>query len=742
MIFIFGGLKIERKKQSVELCQAYFFKMFIYIASCPAYTLLSVIKMGCTGEPYGRRSTYLTSCPPGLTPSYDIEYDGLWETNAKTRDELFDYEDEVHNQFLKHRMIREKPGDSEWFNFHGISYDEVKKNIYAFMESRTWVKRQVPLSEISPSKRPSRYLRRQCHKNLQYIKVNESRLAELNLLQEPVISSITTFIANANDNAGYVIAPCGSGKTLMTCKSIRGVKKCIICCPKNRIQNQWLSEICLEKLFAANEIHLIGTEGTTDPENIQEILRNDRFCIISTYASSYLLVELISNVIDLLILDEAHHMAGVVAKDETGEGRTRRLILRASELGIKRLSLTYTPRLIIDNGALDSKYISMDDDRIFGKKIHELKIRTLIDKGVLPDYRLWTLRDEARKGAGIIGKAECLLEAWRATEIIRGEEKYILHHFIIFASTTQEAMQLEKFFKEKTSSTPIFRLEGGNDAKKLNDAIKNFTEASRAILINCFVLDEGIDIPIANAVAITYPKQSRGQITQMILRAGRWYEGKPVFHVLIPTLGDEDLSGFEEVLSALASCDEKIWDEIVLRSNSDAIPSDSLNVFTDEGNAVPERIMIEEFDANKAEIKKCFTNIRKKVFSNNNNCLIQKCCIEQGIDTSIEYKHLRSTISELPEDPLPKGITWYDYLHPMSFYQDRLSQSEFVTKILDPNNLRVSHLYDDWLQRQPKEIAVKLPSVQHITDGFFGKDDTNFSIILERFTNKIVRRGR
>lgn len=707
--------------------------MNIYLASSPVFRALFLGKLGCTEEPYGRRSTYLTGCPPGLTPSYDIDYEGMWETTATTKEELFEYEDEVHNHFLKYRMMREIPGDSEWFNFQGRSpYDAVK----AFMETRPWVKRQIPLSEIAPPKRLSRYMRRQYQKNLQYIKTRGKRNETLNALQEPVIFAIHSFVFDSTNRAGYVIAPCGSGKTIMSAKGFRGLKKVIICCPSKQIQNQWRNTLITESVFADSDIHFVGGTGTTDLEAIRHILRQESYCIISTYMSSHLLVDSITPATELLVLDEAHHMAGIVAKEEKGEGRTRRLMVKASELEIKRLSLTYTPRIIHDDGGTDVDYLTMDDDAIFGFKIAELKIRDLIRKGVLPDYRLWTLRDEARKGTGIIGKAECILEAWNATEIIRGEEKHILHHLIVFASTTQEAKDLERFFKAKTSDV-ILRVEEGD---KLEVPLQQFADAKRAILVNCFVLNEGVDIPCANAVAITYPKQSRGQITQMVLRAGRWFEGKPVFHVLIPTLGDEDLTGFEEVLSALASCDEQIRDEIVLRSAVGVKPSDPLPQAPDSSDTPPECIMIEEFEANEEDIKRCFTNIRKNLFPARESRRIQELCIEKGWDTSVEYGLQRLATPELPEDPKPKNSIWFDYLHPT--YGDRISASDFVKTVLDPNNLRVGGKYDEWLGVQPSDVIARLPTVQHITDGYFGKDDTNFNTLREKFGKKAVGRGR
>ena len=707
--------------------------MNIYLASSPVFRALFLGKLGCTEEPYGRRSTYLTGCPPGLTPSYDIDFEGIWETTATTKEELFEYEDEVHNHFLKYRMMREIPGDSEWFNFQGRSpYDAVK----AFMETRSWVKRQIPLSEIAPPKRLSRYMRRQYQKNPQYIKTRGKRNETLNALQEPVVSAIHSFVFDSTNKAGYVIAPCGSGKTIMSAKGFRGLKKVIVCCPSKQIQNQWRNTLITEFVFADSDIHFVGGTGTTDVEAIRHILRQESYCIVSTNTSSHLLVDSITPATEMLVLDEAHHMAGIVAKDEKGKGRTRRLMVKASELEIKRLSLTYTPRIIHDDGGTDVDYLTMDDDAIFGSKIAELKIRDLIRKGVLPDYRLWTLRDEARKGTGIIGKAECILEAWNATEILRGEEKHILHHLIVFASTTQEAKDVERFFKAKTSDV-ILRVEEGD---KLEVPLQQFADAKRAILVNCFVLNEGVDIPCANAVAITYPKQSRGQITQMVLRAGRWFEGKPVFHVLIPTLGDEDLTGFEEVLSALASCDEQILDEIVLRYAVGVKSLDPLPSSPDSSDTPPECIMIEEFEANEEDIKRCFTNIRKNLFTAKESRRIQGLCIKEGWGTSVEYSIQRKVIPELPEDPKPKNITWFDYLHPR--YGERLSPSDFVKTILDPNNLRVVRTYEEWLGLQPSDVIARLPTVQHIIDGFFGKDDTNFTMLCEKFAKKATGRGR
>lgn len=642
-------------------------------------------------------------------------------------------EEEVHNEFYMYRMMRDKPRDSEWFDFEGRSpLDTVR----AFMNTRSWVKREVPESEICPKKRPPHYvLKKQLmYKNLKIIKTLTERDAALNREQVPVEDEITRFLKNPDERAAYVIAPCGFGKTKVTVGAAKGViKKAIICCPSNVIQNQWHETLLRYNAFANDNIHIISSYGTTDVDTISRLLENDVYCIITTYMSSHLLVDMIRENIELLVLDEAHHMVGVVASEENKEGRTRRLLMKAVEIGIKRLSLTYTPRFIVNAGDTKVKYLTMDDDSVFGKKIVDVRIRDIIKKGILPDYRVWSLRDKHKKGRGLIGKAECLLEAWNATHIVRGEERNILHHLIVYALNTEDAKMLEDFFKEKIEDdTVVIRVEGGD---KLEEPIERFTRTRRAIIVNCFVLNEGVDIPIADSVAIMYPKQSRGQITQMVLRPGRWYEGKAMFYILLPSTGDEDLSGFEEVLTSLASIDENIRDEIVMRARSGVKPTGTPTPSDGDTGTEPEMIMIDEFEADEEQIKKCFENIRKNMYPKKNSMLIQELCIRKGIDTSRQYNRLLEDIPELPEDPRPKNVTWYSFLHPS--HTQRIPVEEFVANILEPNNLRLAHNYVEWLGTQA--LCRDFPTIEYITDGFFGTENTHFKTLLEKYGRVSVR---
>jgi superfamily II DNA or RNA helicase len=387
----------------------------------------------------------------------------------------------------------------------------------------------------------------------------------------------------------------------------------------------------------------------------------------------------------------------------------------------------------------------MDDEDIFGKILVNINIRTLIQQGILPDYRIWTLHDETNKGQGILAKAECILEAWNAKEIVSrcenrdfvSKEKFIIDHLVIFTSDNiYDGEKMYKYLLDRVTDTEIFHVKGGNN--NLDEIKKDFAKAKRAILINCKVLGEGVDIPEANAVAITYPKQSKGEITQMIFRAGRWKEDKPLFHLLLPIVGEEDMSGFEEVLTSLASCDSFIQDEIIYRSNS--LKSDiQCPIPNDDGSIKPTLIMIDEINSeNIKDIKESFRNVLRRTGVSKNSKMIQKLCIEEGISTSKEYKSIFLKLYPyFCEDPRPKNITWYDYLHP---FVEKIKIQEFVTHVLEQNLLDSSEKYENWyaIQKELQFLLNVVPSLENISNGYFGENYTSFLDIYSKFSTKKI----
>ena len=769
--------------------------MYLYVASAAVYELHFVFKLGATIHPRGRLSTYQTGCPPGFTPSHEIVYVALWEIYGDTIN-LYDAEAALHDHFYRYRLTHGRRNDTEWFRFPN---DTALEQIRAFLSRQPWFKREVPTDALPILTRP-RFLQKPTPSNRDFLRTNEARLAALTLIQDPVIHAIREWFADPMREAGMLLAPCGSGKTIMTTKAVHDVKRVIICVPSHTIQMQWVGALRGRGVWGHSCLHMLGSQGTNDLPTIRDWMERDTFCILVPYASSHHLVDLLTPHVQLIVLDEAHHMAGIVMsdaqdnqenkenkenkedkEDRTHVGITRLLMKRAVDLHIKRLSLTFTPRNLYrdndrgndrgndsnsnsnsnSNNDTDLEVMSMDNAAIFGRPIAELNLRKLIQQGILPDYRIWTLCDEARAGTGVIGMAECLLEAWGVTELVRNTtppyervERPLLHHMIVFAATNEEAARLADYLRERleerSEETLVLCVKGGQ-TKETAKAIRDFEAAPRAILVNCRVLGEGVDIPTANAVAITYAKHAMGDITQMILRPGRWRQGKPMFHMLFPILGDEDMSGFQNVLTALASCDLLIRDEILLRTQPPAAPVEPPGPAPARmGGEHVEHILMDDMGGTDVErIQACFQRTRQAVFSVYDSRQIQALCLEKGVDTSVEYHTCMRP--HCPEDPRPRGVTWYDYLHPHAVDRyaapvDRMAAAGrmvapvFVKEILEKHSLRMALTYTEWREVQHASVRATVPSVQHILDGYFGVDMASFNDLLVRHGKSQGRR--
>jgi superfamily II DNA or RNA helicase len=359
----------------------------------------------------------------------------------------------------------------------------------------------------------------------------------------------------------------------------------------------------------------------------------------------------------------------------------------------------------------------MDDAAVFGPTIAELKLRALIQLGVLPDYHIWTLRGD---GAGLAAKAECVLRAWSSTELVKTEtgrkEQPILNHLILYARTGEEAKELADFFR---AFTTVVLLLSGDDAE---EKVAEFQRAPRAILVNCKMLNEGVDIPMADSVAIMYPKQAHWEIVQMLLRAGRWHPTKAVFHLLLPLLEGDDLAAYQEVLLGLAACDEQVREEILaLEASGSGGSGQGRGAARTEATTT---CIIDHFGSTTDDVLQCFKAVRKALSLPGMLRDVQGWCAENRVDSSEAYRRHREDFPELPEDPVPWTQTWFDWLHPGAA---KLPLTEFE-RVLEAAGLQSARAYACW--REGQESPAAYPAVQHVNDGYFG-GQTNFTTLFK-----------
>ena len=148
-------------------------------------------------NPKNRLGSYLTGCPPGLEPSQDIQFIGLWETDSTNIEDLKEYEEHLFERLEKFRLQRKRPFDSEWFKFKDMSITDVIDMIRRFMNTRPWVIREVSVDEVKSlniSNSERKGLNKKYRKNLKYIKNSDCRNRMLDRLQEPIINGIAMFM--------------------------------------------------------------------------------------------------------------------------------------------------------------------------------------------------------------------------------------------------------------------------------------------------------------------------------------------------------------------------------------------------------------------------------------------------------------------------------------------------------------------------------------------------------------------
>lgn len=692
------------------------FLPYLYVASSALYQGENVWKLGCTIEPRGRLSTYLTGCPPGLDPSTRMEFRALFLTRAADKEELLSFEDELLNAFLPFRLMWREAGDSEWFGFP-LGGDALAA-IIAFVEAQPWFLRRVAPEEALAADRRTALMARNYYRNPRFVRAKEARNQKLCALQEPEIEKLRLFLLG-EQRAGYFVAPCGVGKTRMACQAIERarLRRCIVVAPTVLVEEQWRGELC--GVFEPSELRRF-TELSS--EELQIFLANERFCLIVNRISAAKLLDHITPALNLLLLDECHHFAGESTEEAEGVGSTRSIILRANELGVKQLGLTYTPRVV--RGDRELKVVSMDDEVFFGARVSEMFLKSLIEAGVLPDYRIWLLSDPERKTPGLIGKLSLLQEAWDTREVRREVEDYIFNHLVVYTRDNAEAEATEIALRG-TAGTEVIRVQGGQD---LTEPLKRFDAAPRAILLNCRILAEGANIPRADSVYITYHKESRAEITQMLLRPGRWREGKPLFHILLTLVEEEDLSAIEEVLLSLAAFDDRLKEEIIRRSAS----SYKNAAQDEEGPAIvpvttPELIVAQQYKGSDPdEVRRCFATVRRLLTTRDDCREIQRQCIAAGVKTSRRYKRWRASRPELPEDPRPTGQTWYSFLNQEP---PGPSKEEFERLVFGDLQCTSAAAYKA-LRKQRGDPT--MPSLQHIVDGCYGAEK-HFEMLRAEF---------
>lgn len=371
---------------------------------------------------------------------------------------------------------------------------------------------------------------------------------------------------------GQVHAACGTGKTIIAAaaaKRIASKGRILVLVPTLDLLTQTVRAwrevghsgpaVAVCSLTDDPELWNLRVRSTTNPVQLALWHGTGPVIMFGTYASLGVLAEAFEGVygqllapVDLAVVDEAHRTSGSMGKawadihDQT--------VIPAQ----RRLYLTATPRIWqerpnweVAEGVREAlpkeMAASMDDEAVFGPVLYKLSLASAVSRGLLARYQIIVLELQDP-----VVTPERLMGEERGSEEVRGQRIGALqaallhtmaqhrlqtcitfHHRTIEAQAYAEGLErvAAKLHADRPDMYPARVwadwLCGEHDPQHRREVLGSFgSTAQRAVLSNCRVLGEGVDIRAVDSVALLDPKGAPHDIVQAIGRALRQKPGQ------------------------------------------------------------------------------------------------------------------------------------------------------------------------------------------------------------------------
>ncbi|MFF8961047.1 Helicase associated domain protein [Streptomyces sp. NPDC014894] len=447
-----------------------------------------------------------------------------------------------------------------------------------------------------------------------------------------------------NGLRGQVHAACGTGKTIIAASSAKRIVpkgRILVLVPTLDLLAQTVKAwhdaghkgpaVAVCSLQDDPELWSLKVRATTNP--VQLALRHGTgpVTIYATYASLSVLAEAFEGVygqqlapMDLAVVDEAHRTSGSMGKAWADIHNQH--VIPAH----RRLYLTATPRIWqerpnweVAEGVREAlpkeMAASMDDEVVFGPVLYKLSLASAVSRGLLARYQIIVLELKDP-----VVTPERLMGEERHSERVRGErlgalqaallhtmEQHDLSTCITFHHRTMEAQAYAEGLSRVAAKLHADQPEtypakiwadwlcGEHVPERRREVLGQFgSTVRRAVLSNCRVLGEGVDIRAVDSVALMDPKGAPHDIVQAIGRALRQKPGQgklaslivPVF--LQPDEEPEDMftSGsyrpLVKVLEGLRAHDEEAVELLAIpqEPQKDVVqPSEYIGVNPEDG---------------------------------------------------------------------------------------------------------------------------------------------------------------
>jgi superfamily II DNA or RNA helicase len=375
---------------------------------------------------------------------------------------------------------------------------------------------------------------------------------------------------------------CGTGKTLVASHVAAELAPgglTVVLAPSIALVAQMLREwgagcpvdqalaVCSDQTAGRGAVSRAGLAApvSTDPEFIAKWAADaaGRALIAGTYDSAARIADglrLAGQEAELVVCDEAHHLAGA-------EGKSTAAVLRPGFLPARRfLFLTATARIATGtrkDGEL--AVASMDDETLFGRTAFTYPAGRAIADGWLKDYRLvvTALTDASvaalleGSGPAPAGAGVSLRMAAAQAALGMAVAEFGLRRCVAFVPTVAEARLFARTLPGTLAMLPADRRPQGPvlagfvhgkmstaQRETVLDGLRRPPEGGWSVVANARCLTEGIDIPGIDSVLFASPKDSVVDIVQAAGRPLRLSSEADTAAIIVPAhLPDDDVLG-------------------------------------------------------------------------------------------------------------------------------------------------------------------------------------------------------
>ena len=449
--------------------------------------------------------------------------------------------------------------------------------------------------------------------------------------QKKAIKKVVKTFQDDSINRGKLIMPCGTGKSLTAFWITRDMKvnKVLVAIPSLSLLQQTLN--VWTKEFLANNIrpdylcvcsdesagsltndeftaqtYDLGIKTTTDEKEIINFLKDKslKFKIIfTTYQSGQVTAKASKKAkftFDLGIMDEAHKTVGHKLKPMA------HLLYEKNIKITKRLFMTATERIY--KGGKENEILSMDDPNDYGKIIFQMSYKEAIEAGIVSDYKIVSFNVSNDEYEQIIQNNEYIRtnknlkqhsdlssrELATALALRKAFKELNINKALSFHSSITRADKFEELNKDinrdfkKYPQLETFHVSSKQSTSKRTLEMRSFEKSDKSLITNARCLTEGVDVPAIDCVAFIDSKRSKIDIVQAAGRAMRISKGKKFGYILVPIISndndirsasiDTDYEDLIAIISSLATQDDRLVDEIKLKSNKKVIKKNDTDI--------------------------------------------------------------------------------------------------------------------------------------------------------------------